>query len=74
MIQVNQRDAKTYIDAFYLNYPKVRVFFDTTIQNCKKKSYVETLFGRRRYIPSINDQNKMIQSGAEREAINMPIQ
>ena len=49
-------------------------FFDATILNCKRNGYVETLFGRKRYIPSINDQNKMIQKGAEREAINMPIQ
>lgn len=74
MIDVSQKDAKTYIDAFYTNYPKVRTFFDTTIAECKRKSYVETLFGRRRYIPAINDQNKMIQQGAQREAINMPIQ
>jgi len=74
MIDVNQKEAKTYIDAFYENYPKVRDFFDATILNCKRNGYVETLFGRKRYIPSINDQNKMIQKGAEREAINMPIQ
>ena len=74
MIDVSQKDAKTYIDAFYENYPKVRDFFDTTIHNCKKNGYVETMFGRKRYIPAINDQNKMIQKWAEREAINMPIQ
>lgn len=74
MIDVSQKDAKTYIDAFYANYPKVREFFDTTIWECKKTGYVETLFGRKRFIPSINDQNKMIQQWAQREAINMPIQ
>lgn len=74
MIDVSQKDAKTYIDAFYENYPKVRDFFDSTIHNCKKNGYVETMFGRKRYIPAINDQNKMIQKWAEREAINMPIQ
>jgi DNA polymerase-1 len=74
MIDVSQRDAKVYIDAFYENYPKVREYFDDIILNCKRTSYVETMFGRRRYIPSINDANKMIQQGAQREAINMPIQ
>ena len=74
MINVSQKDAKSYIDAFYNLYPKVREFFDATILECKRKSYVETLFGRRRYIPAINDQNKMIQQGAQREAMNMPIQ
>ncbi len=74
MIDISQKDAKTYIDAFYKNYPKVRDFFDSTILKCKKNGYVETLFGRRRYIRAINDQNKMIQKWAEREAMNMPIQ
>lgn len=74
MIDVSQKDAKIYIDGFYENYPKVRDFFDDIILGCKRKSYVETMFARRRYIPSINDANKMIQKWAEREAINMPIQ
>jgi len=74
MIDISQKEAKTYIDAFYELYPKVREFFDATILSCKKNWYVETLFGRRRYIPSINDNNKMVQKWAEREAMNMPIQ
>lgn len=74
MIDISQKDAKTYIDAFYELYPKVREFFDETILKCKQNWYVETLFWRRRYIPSINDNNKMIQKWAEREAMNMPIQ
>ncbi|MDA9128873.1 DNA polymerase [Candidatus Gracilibacteria bacterium] len=74
MIDVSQKDAKTYIEAFYTNYPKVREFYDEIILKCKQTGYVETLFGRKRFIKSINDQNKMMQSGAEREAINMPIQ
>jgi DNA polymerase-1 len=74
MIDVSQKDARIYIDAFYENYPKVREFFDDVILWCKRSSYVETMFARRRYIPSINDANKMIQKWAEREAINMPIQ
>ena len=74
MIDVSQKDAKIYIDAFYENYPKVRDFFDNIILGCKRNGYVETLFGRKRYITSINDANKMIQKWAEREAINMPIQ
>ena len=74
MIDVSQKDARSYIDAFYINYPKVREFYDEIILWCKRTGYVETLFGRKRYIPSINDQNKMMQSWAEREAINMPIQ
>lgn len=74
MIDISQKDAKTYIDAFYELYPKVREFFDSIILICKQNWYVETMFGRRRYIPNINDNNKMIQKWAEREAMNMPIQ
>ena len=74
MIDISQKDAKTYIDAFYELYPKVREYFDSIILSCKQNWYVETMFGRRRYIPSINDNNKMIQKWAEREAMNMPIQ
>ncbi len=74
MIDISQKEAKTYIESFYENYPKVRSFYDDIILNCKRQGYVETLFWRRRYIKSINDQNKMMQKWAEREAINMPIQ
>jgi len=74
MIDITQKDAKTYIDAFYELYPKVREFFDNIILWCKQNWYVETMFGRRRYIRGINDNNKMIQKWAEREAMNMPIQ
>lgn len=74
MLGISRQDAKIYIDKFYENYPQVRTFFDWIITNCKEKWYVETLFWRRRYIPWVNDSNKMIASWAEREAINMPIQ
>jgi DNA polymerase-1 len=67
-------ESKKYIDKFYENYPKVREYFDKTIKDCERKTYVETMFGRKRYIAGINDRNKMIKSAAEREAMNMPIQ
>lgn len=74
MIPVSQKEARVYIDKFYENYPKVREFFDKTIADCEKNGYVETMFGRRRYIGGINDRNAIIKKAAEREAINMPIQ
>ena len=74
MIDWHVSESKKYIDTFYENYPKVREYFDATIKNCERKTYVETLFGRKRYIAGINDRNKMIKSAAEREAMNMPIQ
>ena len=74
MLNISRMDAKVYIDKFFENYPKVRIFFDTLIENCEKTWYVETLFWRRRYIWGINDANKMMKQAAEREAMNMPIQ
>ncbi len=73
-IDISVAEGNTYIKKFYENYPGVRDYFDTVITDCEKNGYVETLFGRRRYIKGINDRNKMIKSWAEREAINMPIQ
>lgn len=74
MIWINMKDAKTYIDAFYNSYPKVKEFFDWLIQSCEEKWYVETMYGRRRFIPGINDKNAIIKNAAKREAMNMPIQ
>ena len=74
MIDIPAGEAKKYIEAFYKSYPKVQAFYDEIIEKCKQNGYVETLFGRRRYIPGINDRNKMMQQAAIREAINMPIQ
>ena len=74
MIDITVKDWNIYIKKFYENYPKVREYFDKVISDCEINWYVETLFGRRRYIKWITDRNKMIKSGAEREAINMPIQ
>lgn len=74
MIDWWMAECKKYIDKFYENYPKVREFFDKIVVDCKEKWYVETLFGRRRYIPWINDSNRIIADAAKREAINMPIQ
>lgn len=74
MINISMKDAKIYIDTFYNSYPKVKEFFDKQIQWCEQNWYVETLYGRRRYIPGINDKNAIIKNAAKREAMNMPIQ
>jgi DNA polymerase-1 len=74
MIDISMKDAKIYIDAFYNSYPKVKEFFNLLIQNCEQKGYVETMYGRKRFIPGINDLNAIIKNAANREAMNMPIQ
>ena len=74
MINISIKDAKTYIEKFYESYPKVKEFFDNVIKKCEETWYVETLYGRRRFINWINDRNALIKNSAVREAINMPIQ
>lgn len=74
MIDINMKDAKTYIDAFYNSYPKVKIYFDTLISDCETNWFVETMYWRKRFIPGINDKNAIIKNAAKREAMNMPIQ
>jgi len=74
MINISVSDANLYIKKFFESYPKVRNYLDDTIKFCEQNWYVQTLFWRKRFIKWITDRNKMIKSGAEREAINMPIQ
>lgn len=74
MIWIPQNEAREYIKKFFEQYPKVEEFFKKTIEFCEKNGYVETMFGRKRFIWSINDSNSIIKKAAEREAINMPIQ
>lgn len=73
-LECNTWEAQKYVDAFYEKYPGVRTYYDTLLENARKNGYVETYFGRRRYIPGVNDANKTMRSIAEREAMNMPVQ
>lgn len=74
MIGSSISESKDYIDKFFISYPGVKDFLESTIKECEKNLYVETLFWRKRYINWINDKNRIIKQAAEREAINMPIQ
>ncbi len=74
MINISVKQAKIYIERFFLKYGEVKNFFNEIILEAEKNGYVESLFGRKRYIPWINDRNKMIKNAAEREAKNMWIQ
>ena len=67
-------EAQKYVDTFYQKYPKVREYYDTVLENGRKDGFVETFFGRKRFVPGLNDANKTMRSIAEREAMNMPIQ
>ena len=71
---ISREESKQLIDGFFETFPKVKNYMDKAIEEARKKEYVETLFGRRRYLKDINSQNATVRSFAERNAINAPIQ
>ncbi len=73
-LNISRLEAKGFIDRYFATYSQVREFLEKTKENARANGYVETIMGRRRYIPDINSGNKLIQQGAERIAINTPIQ
>ena len=73
-IDVSRTEAKQYIDGYFENYPGVLKFMEETKEKAKSQGYVETVLGRRLYLPQINSKNKMLQQHALRTAINAPMQ
>lgn len=73
-INVSVGEAKQYIESYLSKYSGVDSFMKNTVKNAEKNLYVETMFGRRRYIPDINASNKNVQAAAKRIAMNTPIQ
>lgn len=73
-IGVERQDAQLYIDTYFQRYPKVLEYMERTRKQAHQLGYVETLFGRRLYLPEINSRNIMRQKAAERTAINGPMQ
>ncbi|MDX1737459.1 MAG: DNA polymerase I, partial [Alphaproteobacteria bacterium] len=71
---VSRSEAKQFIDSYFERFPGIRKFMDQTIEDCRSKGYVETIFGRRIHIGTINDKNPMRRNHGERQAINAPIQ
>ncbi len=71
---LGRKDALQYIDTHFSRYPGVKDYMDNTRESAKEKGYVETLFGRRLYLPEINASNGMRRQAAERTAINAPMQ
>ncbi|MFA6971156.1 MAG: DNA polymerase I [Gallionella sp.] len=66
--------AQAYIDRYFARYPGVKSYMDGTRMLAKEQGYVETVFGRRLWLPEINSSNAMKRQGAERAAINAPMQ
>ncbi|MCL9684508.1 DNA polymerase I [Legionella maioricensis] len=73
-IGVERQDAQYYIDTYFHRYPGVLEYMERTRKQAHQSGYVETLFGRRLYLPEINARNMMRQKAAERMAINAPMQ
>ncbi|MBV9671002.1 MAG: DNA polymerase I, partial [Acidobacteriales bacterium] len=73
-VGITKAEARKVIDDYFDTYKGIREYMDRIPRQARDKGYVESLFGRRRYFPGINDRNFVVRSRAEREAINMPIQ
>ncbi|PYY86292.1 DNA polymerase I [Pseudomonas sp. TKO26] len=73
-IGVDTKQAKAYIDTYFARYPGVRQYMDRTRAQAADQGYVETIFGRRLYLPEINSNKPQERAGAERTAINAPMQ
>ena len=73
-IGVDTKTAKAYIDTYFARYPGVREYMDRTRAQAADQGYVETLFGRRLYLPEINSSKPQERAAAERTAINAPMQ
>jgi DNA polymerase-1 len=73
-LSIDNTAAKNYIERYFDRYPGVKRYMENTRELAKAQGYVETVFGRRLYLPEINSPNGQRRSGAERAAINAPMQ
>jgi DNA polymerase-1 len=73
-LRISRDEAVALIDGYHHSYPEVAAFIRSTIEGARETGYVETLLGRRRYVPAIRSKNYRDRSAAERVAVNMPIQ
>lgn len=71
---VSRTEAKQLIDGYFITYPQIKEYMDQSIQKARINGYIETISGRRRYLPDINSHNSVVRGYAERNAINAPIQ
>jgi DNA polymerase-1 len=71
---IGRAEAQEYVERYFQRYPGVRNYMDNTRMQAAEQGYVETLFGRRLYLPDINAKNQGLRKAAERTAINAPMQ
>ena len=73
-IDIKRNEAKQYIEQYLETYHGIRDYMSDIVESAKRKGYVETLFGRRRYIPELSSNNYMVRKFGDRAAMNTPIQ
>jgi DNA polymerase I len=73
-LNIPRTEAKSLIEEYFENFPAVKKFMNDSIEKARNKGYVETLMGRKRYLPDINSRNATVRGMAERNAINAPLQ
>lgn len=71
---ISRGEAKELIEGYFATYPQVKQFIDGAIDKAREMSYVETLLGRKRFLPDIHSRNSVVRGFAERNAVNAPIQ
>jgi DNA polymerase I len=73
-LNIDQREARDIIQSYFTNFPSINNWLEKTKEFARTKGYTETLAGRRRYLPNINNKNMVVRQRDERIAINMPVQ
>ena len=73
-MNVPRSEAKELIDGYFETYPQIKEYMDKSIAVARENGYIETIFGRKRYLPDIHSHNAVVRGYAERNAINAPIQ
>jgi DNA polymerase-1 len=71
---LSRKESADLIEAYYQSYPRLKSYIQEQIEFARENGYVQTILGRRRYLKDINSQNAMVRGGAERNAVNAPIQ
>jgi len=72
--KIDQKEAQRYINAYFAAHPRVRAFIDRTLEEGRDRGWVQTLLGRRRYLPDLRTGNPVARNAAERMAMNAPVQ
>ncbi|MDE2483494.1 MAG: DNA polymerase I [bacterium] len=73
-LEIGRHEAREITAAYFARFPSVQAYIDRTIEDARRNGYVETILGRRRYMPALSSSNYMLRAAAEREATNAPLQ